>query len=64
MQITQGYARDPRFPGFDGLRLFAAIVVLFSHAFLIAEDSEAREPLAALLGSGNILGLYGVLHSS
>jgi peptidoglycan/LPS O-acetylase OafA/YrhL len=48
------------FPGFDGIRLLAAIAVLFSHAFLIAEGTEEREPLVRLLGAGNILGLYGV----
>ena len=49
-----------QFPGFDGLRLIAATSVVFSHAFLIAEGSEEREPLYHLLGPGNILGLYGV----
>jgi peptidoglycan/LPS O-acetylase OafA/YrhL len=48
------------FPGFDGLRLTAAVSVLFSHGFLIAEGTENREPLAYLLGPGNILGLYGI----
>jgi peptidoglycan/LPS O-acetylase OafA/YrhL len=48
------------FPGFDGLRLIAAISVLFSHAFLIAEGSENGEPLRQLLGPGNVIGLYGV----
>ena len=48
------------FPGFDGLRLAAAISVLFSHAFLIAEGIEDSEPLRQLLGPGNIIGLYGV----
>ena len=48
------------FAGFDGLRLVAAVAVMFSHAFLIASGSEAREPLVRLLGPGNIIGLYGV----
>lgn len=52
--------RDLPFPGFDGLRLAAAISVLFSHAFLIAEGTEDGEPLRRLLGPGNIIGLYGV----
>ena len=42
------------------VRLIAAASVIFSHAFLIAEGSEKREPLSYLLGPGNILGLYGV----
>jgi peptidoglycan/LPS O-acetylase OafA/YrhL len=48
------------FEGFDGLRLLAAISVIFSHAFLIATGSEESEPVVRLLGPGNILGLYGV----
>src|SRR5690349_17761017 len=46
-------------PGFDGLRLVAAVSVLFSHAFLIATGSENTEPIAELFGHG-IVGLYGV----
>jgi len=42
------------------LRLVAAGAVLFSHAFLIADGSEAREPFVVLLGPHNILGLYAV----
>ena len=60
MQVAAGAALESSFPGFDGLRLAAAISVLFSHAFLIAEGSEAREPLRHFLGPGNIVGLYGV----
>lgn len=60
MQGAGGEEPTSSFPGFDGLRLVAAVSVLFSHAFLIAEGTEAREPLHALLGRGNILGLYGV----
>src|SRR5689334_8509354 len=52
-------AREP-FPGFDGLRLFAALTVVFSHAFLIATGGESDEPFVRLLGPGNIAGLYGV----
>lgn len=48
------------FPGFDGIRLLASISVLVSHAFIVAEGSEAREPLTRLLGKGNIVGHYGV----
>jgi peptidoglycan/LPS O-acetylase OafA/YrhL len=48
------------FAGFDGLRLFGAVSVMFSHAFLIATGSEDTEPFIRLLGPGNLLGLYGV----
>src|SRR5207248_914609 len=45
---------------FDALRLIAALSVAFSHSFLIAEGSEAREPFAWLTGNQCILGLVGV----
>src|SRR6266404_2684024 len=45
---------------FDALRLLAALSVVFSHSFLIAEGSEAREPFAWLTGNQCILGLVGV----
>lgn len=45
---------------FDALRLVAAIAVIFSHSFLIAEGSEAHEPLIWLTGRQSILGLCGV----
>jgi len=45
---------------FDALRLFAALAVIFSHAFLIAEGSEASEPFVWLTGNQTILGLLGV----
>src|SRR5438128_2522136 len=45
---------------FDALRLIAALSVVFSHAFLIAEGSEAREPFVWLTGNQCILGLVGV----
>ena len=45
---------------FDALRLLAAISVVFSHSFLIAEGSEASEPFAWLTGNQCILGLVGV----
>jgi peptidoglycan/LPS O-acetylase OafA/YrhL len=53
-------AADPRTNNFDALRLAAASSVLFSHSFLIAEGSEAREPFAWLTGNQCILGLVGV----
>ena len=48
------------YPNFDFLRLVAATSVVFSHAFLIGEGSEAREPFVQFLGPHNILGIYGV----
>jgi peptidoglycan/LPS O-acetylase OafA/YrhL len=48
------------FVGFDGLRLAAAVSVIFSHAFLLASGDETGEPLVRLLGPNNIMGLYGV----
>ena len=50
-------ARDNNF---DALRLVAAACVMFSHAFLIAEGTEAHEPLILLTGRQSILGLAGV----
>jgi peptidoglycan/LPS O-acetylase OafA/YrhL len=49
-----------QFPGFDGIRLIAAVSVIFSHAFLIAEGTDENEPLRHVLGPGNTVGLYGV----
>lgn len=50
-----------KLPGFDTLRLFGSLSVLFSHSFLIAQDTEASEPIQILLsGDKNIAGLYGV----
>jgi peptidoglycan/LPS O-acetylase OafA/YrhL len=45
---------------FDALRLVAALSVLFSHSFLIAEGSEGREPFVRLSGNQCVLGLVGV----
>lgn len=42
----------------DLIRLLAAASVIFSHAFLFADGSEAREPFIGPLGA--ILGIYGV----
>ena len=48
-------------PGFDTLRLLGALSVIFSHSYLITQDTEATEPLQWLLrGEKNIIGLYGV----
>src|SRR5260370_35969760 len=53
---------DPgrRANNFDALRLIAALSVVFSHAFLIADGSEAREPFVWLTGNQCILGVVGV----
>jgi peptidoglycan/LPS O-acetylase OafA/YrhL len=45
---------------FDALRLVAALSVVFSHSFLVAEGSEANEPFVWLSGNQCILGLVGV----
>src|SRR5438045_6513548 len=55
-------APDPRHRrnNFDALRLIAALSVVFSHSFLIAEGREAHEPFIWLTGNQCILGLVGV----
>ncbi len=45
---------------FDALRLVAAISVMFSHAFLIAQGTQKHEWLILLTGNQSILGLCGV----
>src|SRR5216684_3134518 len=45
---------------FDALRLLAAISVIFSHSFLIAEGTQNNEWLILLTGNQSILGLPGV----
>ena len=50
----------PRQNNFDALRLVAAISVIFSHSFLIAEGAQNREWLILLTGNQCILGLTGV----
>jgi peptidoglycan/LPS O-acetylase OafA/YrhL len=45
---------------FDALRLVAAISVIFSHSFLIAEGTQNNEWLILLTGNQSILGLTGV----
>ncbi|MEB3303687.1 MAG: acyltransferase [Cyanobacteriota bacterium] len=50
-----------KLPGFDTLRLLGSLSVLFSHSYLIAQDTDASEPFQMLLrGEKNIAGLYGV----
>jgi peptidoglycan/LPS O-acetylase OafA/YrhL len=50
----------PRRNNFDALRLIAALSVVFSHSFLVAEGSEANEPFVWVSGNQCILGLVGV----
>jgi len=50
----------PRQNNFDALRLLAAISVIFSHSFLIAEGAQDNEWLIRLTGNQSILGLTGV----
>lgn len=57
---TQQLEQPRHFQGLDGMRLVAALAVIFSHAFLIATGTEDTEPFVRLLGRGNIAGLYGV----
>src|SRR5262249_18035083 len=45
---------------FDALRLVAAMSVIFSHSFLIAEGTQNNEPLILLTGNQAIFGLAGV----
>jgi peptidoglycan/LPS O-acetylase OafA/YrhL len=53
-------ASGPRHNNFDALRLVAAVSVMFSHAFLIADGSQKNEWLIRLTGNQSILGLCGV----
>jgi peptidoglycan/LPS O-acetylase OafA/YrhL len=45
---------------FDALRLLAALAVILSHAFLIAQGTEKNDPLNWLTGNQCMLGLTGV----
>ncbi len=58
--MTSASAQPGRFRNIDTIRLALATSVVFSHSFLIADRSEAGEPLVQLFGRGNIAGLYGV----
>lgn len=49
-----------RHNNFDTLRLVAAVSVMFSHAFLIADGTQKNEWLVRLTGNQSILGLCGV----
>src|SRR6516164_4625964 len=52
--------RGIRQNNFDALRLVAAVSVVFSHSFLIAEGAQDHEWLIRLTGNQSILGLVGV----
>src|SRR5438045_6794951 len=56
----RGERRLERHNNFDLLRLLAALSVIFSHAFLLAENSQDHDPLMILTGGQAILGLAGV----
>ena len=45
---------------FDALRLLAAITVIFSHSFLIAQGVEKNDPLNLLTGNQCMIGLAAV----
>ena len=49
-----------RHNNFDLLRFIAALAVIFSHSFLIAEGTSVNEPLNRLTGNQCMLGLAGV----
>jgi peptidoglycan/LPS O-acetylase OafA/YrhL len=49
-----------RYHNFDFLRVAAAVAVIFSHSFLIADGDQSREPLNLLNGNQGVLGLLGV----
>jgi len=55
-----GAAASSRDNNFDALRVAAAVAVIFSHSFLIADGTEKHEPLIWLTGNQSILGLAGV----
>lgn len=49
---------SPLLPGFDILRIFAALGVVFSHSFLLAQGNSLSEPFQ--MATGHILGIYSV----
>src|SRR5436190_11481194 len=59
-QGPSGERQLERHNNFDLLRLMAALSVIFSHAFLLAENSQDHDPLMILTGGQAILGLAGV----
>src|SRR5262252_2995814 len=57
---ARGEAAMARHNNFDALRLIAAVAVIFSHSFLIAQGTGANEWLNLLTGNQCMLGLTGV----
>src|ERR1700687_6215627 len=55
-----GEQRVERRNNFDLMRLVAAVSVIFSHAFLLSENSQDHDPLMMLTGGQTILGVVGV----
>lgn len=55
-----GAEKDRRHNNFDALRLVAALSVILSHAFFIAQGVETNDPLNRLTGNQSMLGLAGV----
>jgi len=53
-------AQHRRENNFDALRLLAALAVILSHAFLIAQGTEKNDPLNWLTSNQCMLGLTGV----
>jgi peptidoglycan/LPS O-acetylase OafA/YrhL len=53
-------AHNRRENNFDALRLLAALAVILSHAFLVAQGTEKNDPLNWLTGNQCMLGLTGV----
>lgn len=60
MNSAAGEQSRSRHNNFDALRLVAAVSVIFSHAFLIADGTQKNEWLIRLTGNQSIVGLCGV----
>lgn len=58
--VNNDRVNNDRANNFDALRLIAALSVIFSHSFLIAEGSQSREPFVRLSLHQCPLGLVGV----
>ncbi len=58
--LGQSVAQAPSvlLPGFDVLRILAALGVIFSHSLLLAQGTALNEPVRMV--TGHILGIYGV----
>lgn len=60
MSSTHLESNPARHNNLDALRLVAAVSVMFSHAFLVAQGTQKNEWLIRLTGNQCILGLAGV----